>query len=107
MAIQLTGLGLDCRSCPPQSKIERGCEEDSPISGYGKFDEFEVSRCPVKLITMQSVRMLEAFSFYEKGYLPNSGGWMDQPEKLLEAIAVIETELNRIRKNKEKEANAH
>lgn len=106
MAVQVMDTGLDCRRCTNDQKIERGCEQDSPIPGFWKFDDFETSRCPVKLITKVSVKLLEAFLYFKQGYLPNAGGWMDQPAKLFEALEVIETEILKIQDKKDKE-NAH
>ncbi|MDD4873881.1 MAG: hypothetical protein PHE15_02760 [Dehalococcoidales bacterium] len=106
MAVQVMEAGLDCRKCINEEKEERGCEKDSPIPGYWKFDEFETSRCPVKLITKQSIRLLEAFLHFKQGFLPNAGGWMDQPAKLFEAFEIVETELRKIQEKKDKD-NAH
>lgn len=36
---------------------------------------------------------MRAYAFYKGGYLPNPGGWTDQPEKLFEAINVIGIEI--------------
>lgn len=41
--------------------------------------------------------------FYQKGFLPNAGGWMEQPVKFISAMEIIDKELNRIRTEKEKE----
>ena len=35
-----------------------------------------------------------AYRRYEKGYLPNSGGWMDQSAKFNDIIDIIEQESN-------------
>jgi len=107
MAVQVMDAGLDCRKCTDDDKIERGCNTDSPIPGYWKFDDFETNRCPAKQITRKSIKLLEAFLYYKQGYLPNAGGWMDQPAKLFEAFEVVEAELDKIRDRKEKEGNAH
>ncbi|MDD5422039.1 MAG: hypothetical protein PHT32_01265 [Candidatus Omnitrophica bacterium] len=41
---------------------------------------------------------MNAYFFFEKGYLPNPGGWMDQPVKFIEAIVVMAYEFIRIGK---------
>ena len=106
MAVRLSDIKLDCRICSPAQKIERGCEEDSPIPGAWKLDEWEFQRCPVKIITLQSVEYIRAYVYYTKGYLPNSGGWTNQPVKFIEAIEVIEHEIDKIKAEKEKNAGS-
>jgi len=97
---------LECRRCTNEQRIERGCDEDSPIPGYWKFDEFETNRCPVRLVTKNSLRLIEAFLYFKQGLLPNAGGWMDQPAKLFEAFEVIEAESRKIQDKKEKDTHA-
>jgi hypothetical protein len=36
---------------------------------------------------------LNAYLFFEKGYLPNPGGWLEQPLKFIQAIKIIEREI--------------
>ena len=36
---------------------------------------------------------LHAYGRYQKGYLPNSGGWLDQAAKFIAVIDIIENEL--------------
>jgi hypothetical protein len=74
-------------------KAERGCEEDSPIEGVWKLKDWEFRRCPRKLVTRASIEYLNAYLFFEKGYLPNPGGWLDQPLKFIQAIKIIEREI--------------
>jgi hypothetical protein len=75
-------------------KIERGCERDSPIPGVWEInEEYSFQKCPIKLVTVQSLEYIKAYAFYKSGYLPNPGGWIDQPEKLFEAINVIGIEI--------------
>jgi hypothetical protein len=76
----------------------RGCVKDSPIPGAWKIGNDEFSRCPRALVTEKSFEYLNAYFFFEKGYLPNPGGWMDQPVKFIEAIVVMAYEFIRIGK---------
>jgi len=92
-------LKLDCRTCTPNQKIERGCKKDSPIKDIWQIDDWKFQRCPLKIVTIQSLRYIEAYNFYEKGYLPNTGGWLDQSAKLLKAIKVISNRINKDRKD--------
>ena len=103
MAIWLSELKLDCHKCSDAQKIERGCEENSPIHDVWKLGEWEFSRCPITIATNQSFEYIRAYIYREKGYLPNQGGWLDQPVKFIEAMEIIENELSKIRMEKEKE----
>jgi len=81
---------------------ERGCDKDSPIPGYWRFDNLEWNRCPMKIVTQESILFLQAFTFYKEGFFPSAGGWKEQSCKLLEAFLVIESELRKIQKTKER-----
>jgi len=63
------------------------------------------NRCPLRLITEKSGRYIEAYRFFLKGYLPNDGGWKDQPAKFLDAVNVIEQELGKIETSRNKNNN--
>ena len=104
MAVWLHKFELDCRKCSEGQKVERGCEEDSPIPGVWKLENWEFSRCPKRLVEIRSVEYLNAYFFFEKGYLPNAGGWLEQPAKFVHAMVLIEREVVRAREEKE---NAH
>ena len=53
-----------------------------------------VTRCPLKIVTSQSVEYMTAYHEYARGFLPNAGGWIDQPYKVTEAIRFIEEKFN-------------
>ena len=74
-------------------KAERGCEGNSAIPGMWKIGDEEFSRCPRSLVTVNSVEYLNAYIFFEKRYLPNPGGWLDQPLKFIQAMKIIEREI--------------
>ena len=89
---------LDCQTCTDGKKVEKGCEKDSPIHGRWQIDDWKFSRCPLKMITRQSMQYIKAYNMFDKGYLPNAGGWLNQPVKFLMAINVIEEELGKAKK---------
>ena len=96
MAVWLGTFELDCRRCTPELKIDYGCEKDSFIPGVWKLNEWEFQRCPLRLITSQSIEYIRAYKFFSKGYLPNPGGWLEQPVKFITAMEIIERELDKI-----------
>jgi hypothetical protein len=40
--------------------------------------------------------LLEAYAMYKNGYLPNAGGWMDQPTRFIESVFVIESYIKKL-----------
>lgn len=87
------GLKLDCRRCSERQKLERGCVDDSPIPGKWQIDDWHFQRCPVRLITQQSLEYIKAYRMFDKGYLPNPGTWLNQSAKFIEAMEIIEREI--------------
>jgi hypothetical protein len=91
----LSDLGLDCRECTKQDKIERGCDRDSPITDVWKVGKYTLSRCPKRVIRPQAYKFIRAFNFLNRpgGGWPNPGTWMAQPVKLIEAMEYIHQDL--------------
>jgi len=85
-------LGLDCRTCKGNVKVYRGCDADSPIPGKWNIDGWKFQRCPNLMVTRESFEYIQAYNFYKNGFLPNAGGWLDQPAKLLDAFNIIDRE---------------
>ncbi len=104
MAVWLGTFELDCHKCPPEQRTDFGCEEDSPIPGIWNLNGWEFQRCPLKLITQQSIEYLKAYNFFIKGFLPNPGGWMEQPIKFIRSIEIIDRELDKIQEEQLKKA---
>jgi hypothetical protein len=81
---------LDCRSCTPAQKRERGCIQDSLIPNTWEVDGWKFSQCPKKVVTRQSYEYILAYNFYKGGFLPNRNGWMQQSVKFIEAVMFID-----------------
>ena len=91
-------FGLDCSACSKEQKIERGCDEDSPIPDRWQIKDYKFKRCPVKLITSGSRWCINAYTFFDKGFLPNSKGWLEHSNKFIEMISIVRNEINSITK---------
>ena len=63
---------------------------------------YELDRCPLRCITIDVRYSLMAYKRYEKGYLPNEGGWCDQGAKFNEIMDIIDTEVGMIQREAEK-----
>lgn len=101
MAVWLPKFKLDCLKCTEALKLERGCEGDSSIPGMWKIGDEEFSRCPRSLVTARSIEYLNAYIFFKEGFLPNPGGWLDQPLKFIQAMRVIEAEVIKTKEEKD------
>jgi hypothetical protein len=94
---------VNCHSCLKGRKIR--CEYEVPGQEIWEINGQQYRGCPFKIVTRQSANFLRAFQFYRNGYLPNTGGWIDQSAKLIDAFEVIEKELHSIEIELEKRRN--
>jgi hypothetical protein len=78
---------LNCLQCNAQLKKVRGCSEDIPVR---VIEGIEIKRCPLTYIGNKEALLLQAYKEWISGYLPNAGGWLDQPMKFQQAMRVIE-----------------
>jgi len=66
-----------------------GCEKkDYPVFTYRETAE-HFYQCPVKLVKKSSWELFEIYQHYQAGFLPFSGGSMEQPEWLMKRLAYI------------------
>jgi len=103
VAVHLGDLAVNCRNCLQDGRTQ--CEYLVPGQDVWEIDGQEYRGCPFKIVTRQSADFIRAFNFYERGYLPNTGGWLDQPAKLLDAFEVIARELKKIEAEKLRKRN--
>lgn len=75
-------------------QTSRGCYEPAPIPIFVLDDE-KYLRCPLRIITGQTVELLRYFRYYREGHLPVSGGMLDQSAKFIIAIDVILNEIGK------------
>ena len=92
MAVNVQEFGLDCRKCDDKLKQERGCKDKGIVPFY--VGEEVYFRCPLKLVTTVSWDYIEAYRFYEKNMLPNGKGWIEECQKYLDAMIIIDNEIS-------------
>ena len=63
---------------------------------------YKLKRCPIKSITHEGLQYIEAYKFYKNGILPMPGGWLNQSRVFVEAVDLIEKEINAIEKKNRK-----
>lgn len=106
MAIWIPYLEHDCSKLTDSQKALYGCEHETT---YGwDVGKYKLKRCPVSSITDRRIyRYIQAYNRYKSGFLPNSGGWLDQAGKFNTVLDIIESEIAKIemRKNKDREKN--
>jgi hypothetical protein len=48
------------------------------------------------MVTANAVEYVRAYKYFVRGQYPNAGGWLDQSQKFLEAMELIESEIQKI-----------
>ena len=93
---------LQCRLCKEKTPSQeardkrKGCaiEATRVIGALGQGDRhsttFELTRCPANFWDGFAQEFISIYRLFERGVLPFSGGVMDQPAKLIQAMAIIE-----------------
>jgi len=96
------GSQLNCQECDEKLKKERGHFEKGIIPFF--FDSEMVYRCPISLISGISWEYIKAFSFYEKGFLPNGNAWGGESNKFNQALTIMENSFHEARNSEIKNA---
>lgn len=103
MAVWLPRFKLDCRTCTIIQKKSRGCEEDAaqPFTLEINGVREQLNRCPLRLITMNSARIMKYYRFFKQGFLPSTGGIGQQSQKLFDAFEIIDIEESKMMDKKD------
>jgi len=78
--------GIDCSMCPNIASKPTNCKDEEPIVWNGQVEESV--HCPVLSIP-EFTDEFEAFYFFGKNLLPYSGGYREQPARLITGLRVI------------------
>jgi hypothetical protein len=68
---------------------------------YREEKEF-LYTCPIRLITQYTLKAMEYWRFYKKGFLPSSGGISQQSAKILQAFDLIDNEIEKLKEEEDK-----
>jgi hypothetical protein len=100
LAVALPDFNLSCERCHENLNLqkENGCFEDSPIPDKWQIGNHTFQRCPIKVVTLQSYAYIRAYNWMQMGFLPNPGGWTEQPAKFIRVMDVIGTEISKDQK---------
>jgi len=96
LAVWIPNWDLRCEKCSDSQKKFNGCEEDSIIPERWKIREWIWQRCPIKLITEQTHQLVWAYRLFQLGKTPYGRGWLQESNKFMEAMRVIDQEIQRI-----------
>lgn len=93
MAVSLNPQDFNCPRCSPPEQKDKGCTEDAPIPGRWKVGGDTYQRCPVNLVTEMTGLLIRLYRQYKLGFLPITGGILDQSVLFLQAIEIIQVEI--------------
>jgi len=88
---------IACATCR-----HRDCDGSKKNSWF-IFEDEELNKCPLPLLTQKSFVLISQYPHYDKGYLPVAGGMLDQTSIFVEGMAIISSELS---KHQEEEAES-
>lgn len=89
-AARAWAAGSDCSVCPLAPEYPNRCIAEDPEEKWrDDVEDDGGAECPVYL-RQQLERYFVAFAYLEKGLLPESGGWAQQPYHWVQAFEVIE-----------------
>lgn len=109
----MTGeLTHNCKACAgnEKCKVEWGCNKDAPVEVftincvrcYGSDKDCPVCkgkdrehfyRCPVKLLTKETLEFLKYYRFFKDGIMPVAGGVYEQSGTFIRAVEIVNKEL--------------
>lgn len=88
---------FNCQACP----WNRHCDDSNPapfpmfaIEDIG----LESHTCLLPMVTDESRQMMRLYSHYKNGALPFAGGILDQPEAFSDAMAVIDSKVEKLKR---------
>ena len=102
----MQGMGLNCHECTEVQKSWRGCREEVEQNEF-VFEDVPLKRCPMKLMNPVTVEYIHFYNFFEKSFLPNLGSILDQPNKYMEMIIIVQGLISKKEREERKEQEQH
>ena len=103
MAVYIRYWDLRCEKCGDGQKRVNGCEENSYEPNRWQIGEWTWQRCPVKLITQETISFINAYGFLQKGILPYQQGYKRNSNRYVEAMQIINREIIKHEMNEAKQ----
>ena len=83
-------LGFDCRSCKELNLCEgRGCIKGIKSKAPYLYNGEKIWECPLTFYNEEIGQAMVLYGAYEKGFLPDSGGVLDQSARFLNYTEII------------------
>ncbi|QIG76091.1 hypothetical protein EVC24_070 [Rhizobium phage RHph_I4] len=98
---------LECSTCTLHQQKERGCTTDAPAPH--ELDGMVLTRCPRRPLLEDPEYFSELFwghQQFQKGILPEEGGLLSQPGKLMQLYFVIDRTRNLVERERERKRQA-
>lgn len=67
--------------------------ENHPIPGRWQLGDMQFDRCPKTYVTEDMTDWVIAYQMFKHGFLPNTGGWMNQCSKFTEIMFFMSSEM--------------
>jgi hypothetical protein len=77
--------GLSCKTC-----VHKDCDGRQGISRFS-MDGEDIDYCPLSVATPEISRYFSFYTHYKNGYLPASGGVLDQTARFLRMMEIIQS----------------
>lgn len=75
----------ECQTAAPAIREIMGCDKPKPEHQCFKFDGMVIDRCPGYYLKRGIIQFAyELYNWREKGVLPYPGGYLDQPNRIVE-----------------------
>ncbi len=97
---------IGCHKCNKQIKALRGCEKDVTPYEIIELKGYKFTRCPF-LTAKEANYILDAYFEYKNGFLPNAGGWLDQPMKFSQFMIMVDNQIGELEKQNAGTANKY
>lgn len=89
----------------PEAFLNKGCKEARPFTVAKIGDDLKFTRCPGNYHSPSVSHWYRAYLLYEKGVMPFSGSFVEQPAKIIEMFSVMENwKLDRELREQKKQA---
>lgn len=99
MAVWVDAIDHDHSGLSDQQKRLYGCNGGTSTFTF-EMGRYKVVGCPYRQIRPLAYAYIRAFNRFDKGLLPNRGGWLEQPAKFNDAVDIIQREMAEIHKKR-------
>ena len=90
-----TRAGYNCSSCKKAGLCEvRGCLPGTKAATPYIINGEEIWKCPLTFVNAEVNQAILLWTAYRKGFLPDEGAFLDQSNRFVEYIELLESDQN-------------